>query len=534
MNITKYKKQILGGLFILLSLCIVMMLAPTLNDEPFFTTTKQESQSYNFGWEMTTSTSNKSELVELPFSVDKNLEYNAVITLTQTITSLPYKNVALQTMVFNRPISIYLDDSLLYQYDPQTDGIKEAVGSSNIFVPLENARIGSVIRIEYINRVPKETARIQRINLVNATVSNAADTYMTIVSNMLCMFGLVFGFIIMLYAAITRKRNDNALCLFLIGAFLFFSTLWISCNTKYIQAFITNILFIHKLEIISFFILPSILWGIFLTRWPELNRFVFPIFAFMTGFVCIIFVCDAFNILDGFYFLDLFNRIGFINLIFFLLISIQAFIKKVHSYQSLILGMAGLGLILFLDLTLHYSFKNYAPIVNNYIFGAVGLGIIFFYTYVKQERDTYTMKIKQETTMTLSRMHPLSHLKNDIALQQDLSELPQDVIVIAFSLNDLQKFNQQYGFQAGNQIIQDFTNLLTQVFQSKAEIYHLYSNHYYVMLPKKEEALLFIYLDRIMQAQKANPSDYPLTFEHSVKKLNEVLFANQNKKPYKA
>lgn len=502
---------------------IASIILPTL-DGPQLAPQRAQREAFNEGWTLTTNLHPEAVQVTLPHHVYPDVEHNEVVTITNIIPELPFDDIALQTVVFQRPLSITVDGQLIYEYNPDVDGIKESPGSINLFLPLDSAKPGSRVEISYIQRVPRENSRIQKIYLMDAITP--LRSYPNLPPLFIVALFASFGLgLILLLLPLTGRFRYKPIVLSHIGAFFLMSSIWISANTKLLQVFVPNILLLHKLEMISFYSIPLFLWSIYYYQWPKLRKIVVPVLVVMLFFFLTALSLDAFNYLDVFYSLSAAHQLVFINAIFLLGINIYAFLKKIENYEVMIIGSFGLVLVNILDISVHLSYNNTTPIVNYYIYAALGLGSLFWFAYWRgsqmHTKDRITQQLKQE----LALIHPISQASNLKKLRMDLANgaINDSMILLVFHLEDLKQYSDNYGFQAGDEQIQKFVSALQETFQAYGLVYHVFANTYYVYLEHKHEPMVPVMVDRLQTYRKVVQLDTILSFQYEVEYMESHL-----------
>ena len=88
--------------------------------------------------------------------------------------------------------------------------------------------------------------------------------------------------------------------------------------------------------------------------------------------------------------------------------------------------------------------------------------------------------------------------------------------MISFDLNDLKKTNDNYGHEAGDQLLTDFSSLLAEIFSEKYLACRMGGDEFLVILPKEDEAAPKVLIDRMLKrCSQINETRKPLPLSYA-------------------
>ena len=103
--------------------------------------------------------------------------------------------------------------------------------------------------------------------------------------------------------------------------------------------------------------------------------------------------------------------------------------------------------------------------------------------------------------------------------------------MISFDLNDLKKANDNYGHEAGDQLLTDFSNLLSEVFTDDCITCRMGGDEFLVIIPDESKADAHALLDTLQQkCDRINETRTPLalSYAHGYCSSNDPEITSKN------
>lgn len=499
-----------------------IIILPTLNQSA---TKEDPMQVYDFNedWMLTTSSNPNPISINLPYLVEPAVGYDEWITIENTIPSLPFQQMELFTTVFQKNFNVYIDNQEVYSYSPNVDGISESPGSGNFIIELGTLEAGQKITIRFQNKVTTDLSRIQAISLFQTSGSNELLHFYPPLFFFSTLTSFILGTLLIMSSFNKTVRNYNFANLFLIGAFLIVGAFWISCNSKLLQLFTDNLLLIHKLELSSYYLLPLLLWGIIYTRWKELRTYVLPIYLFMTMIYLAFLFVDAINLVDIGRMLTFFTRLGYLNIIYLFVLSIVGFRKKVETYQYFMVGIVFFVIVMFLDLSLHFSYSNKLPVPQFLLYGILIFGTVMFFSFLNgldhHQKEIYKEQILYEASL----VNPKTHYPSRYQLALDASRILPNTTAIYVSLDSTYEYLMEDGYPKFDEQLALCTKLITSSIGNKGNIYQLENNLFAIIIDQPHLEFIPFMMDTIEQSFR-NESQIVIDYTISTSLLANLHF----------
>lgn len=472
----KYFNVIAIITLVLIVVLNLIIMIPTLNDSSISNDRDLQTIDFNENWQLTTPKQESPLTVTLPHLVSPATDYKDWIIIENIIPETSFSNLSLLMTVFQKNFLIYIDDELFYTYTPNVDGITESPGSGSFIVELSDVEPGQKISIQFQNLVTADISRIQKITLFDVGGQSELLHFYSSIFLLITSTTSVFGIVLFLFAFTKRNRRYNPVNLMFIAGFLFFSGIWIACNSKFIQVFSSNLLFIHKLELSLFYSLPVLLWGMIYTRWESIRNYVLPILVFMTLLYITFLSLDAFQVVDIGSFLTFFTRSGYLNIIILLVISVVGLVKKIETYEYFIGATFVFIIIIFLDLTLHFSYSNTIPVAQQLLYGVIVLGTVMALSYLKGktsfEKDLYFNQVKYETSL----ISEFSQLPSKEQLRIDQVNYASSASVLFISIDTQYEYLRKTGIHSFESQVLEVRDSIIMNTTNKGILYQINSN----------------------------------------------------------
>ncbi len=335
--------------------------------------------------------------LSLPTHIDHYFKKGDVVDL---YTHLPLTSIDkpyLYTSLYLQYVEIYLDGKMIYQYgSPVKENETVVVGSGYICIPLPENYTNSNLHIRYIHTFNHITNYLFPITLRAQDLKSTLiyEKAETLYANS-CFF--ICGLLCIGIGIYWLVKRQPFLSMFLIGLFGLNASVWFLCNTKCIQLFTSDLVFVHNLEYFCFYLLCIPLWLFFYINvsTPFLKKYCLTVLIpFITFFIgaSILNFCNVVNYFQ----LLTFYHILLITSILLLILLICFFLYQHHPLgRGLLIGILALTISGVLELIKFYSTNIPIRSFFNY-------GIIIFFISI----SVSLVNLQQKPSKTIQPVFP--------------------------------------------------------------------------------------------------------------------------------
>lgn len=431
----------------------------------------------NDGWQL-----GSEEFVELPAKLDvpKDQPVSVYITLPADFRS--DQTICLRSSL--QAISVRLAGELIYHFDAT-----EGYGGNSAWIKNMNLPPASAW---HIIRLPAESDGVQleielqspysamsgRVNSVFYGSKGAVLFYLYTyygVGVLTSFIVLLTGVVMMFTAVLLRDARDNSL--WYLGFFAVFTSIWLFTESRMIQFFTGNSLFIGSAAYLALIVIPIPLLlyvqNAIVRRWRKAYSVACLWFV---GLFVINVVFQFSGIMDFFELVVLTHLSMFISVV---LIVVSLFREyRVYGNSEVLVFLKALVLLLafFVIEVVNFYFGNY---INTSVYVRVGLILFIIYLGVhslKRIRKLVDNSRRSELLEKLAYHDILTGAMNRTAYDRDLMKINfnHEVALIAImDVNYLKQINDEFGHAAGDEAIKLTYDCLEQAFAGVGSCYRI-------------------------------------------------------------
>ena len=286
------------------------------------------------------------------------------------------------------------------------------------------------------------------------------------------------GFITMLMGVLFYSKENNMYKIFYLGMLLLFVGVYSLCRAQFIRMIIPDPQVYNAVEFFSLYVLPISLIYLFLEDRHKLTKKYLSVLYAINRISCVTFVVVTtilhfFNIANYAKFLNAFYVVIVVEILIQLFVSKDLIGKNEKSgklyFWSVIMVQIGAMLAIF-AFRLRYTFWNeilhiwrwqeYLFVVFFFLAGILAAIALIIETSRVLYDSLYAAMYKK-----IAYTDALTGLKNRRSFEEELAWLEQNQDktsygIVCFDLNDLKKYNDTMGHDAGDTLIKKFANIL--------------------------------------------------------------------------
>ncbi len=465
-------------------------------------------------------TQNGQVIDELP--IDLLTPANQEITISNVLSNDFYEPQLLLIRSSLQNLEVRLDGTLIYSHYHDPIGAMNTYASVWHIVPLPAESDGSILSITTVSPYPSMSGRFNQIIYGSEGEINhyLLTTYgfRLIVGLIVMAIGVLLVFINMMAF---RRFSESAT---LLGISVFFLGSWITAESRLLQFFIGDTLFIGSLAYLSLGFLPLAV-AIYvkkylLTNHKKYYQFYIDLVIFNLFFIFITHATGWLDYFESIIFTHVILITGIILTSLFIAIDLRS---KLRNNKD-VLGVLIFFLIIGVLELINFLFGDFDYIS---IFATIGIGILMVYILVRYIKSILS-KIKQgyekDIYHKLAYLDPLTKLYNRLAFNERLEEIfhNQDelnkLMLIYFDMDDLKKINDENGHLEGDQALIDVSQRLQHCYQSYGDVYRIGGDEFVFIgtqLPKEAYIPINDSFDKFMM-ESNHTSRYRLRISYGV------------------
>lgn len=459
------------------------------------------------GWQYNWEGSEKSDIVNVPVHVTGGLP-NQTLHLQRMLPNTAFNNPTLFLRTSQQYVTVYLNGSLIYQYDRQTlNPHGKSPGSCYHFVSLPNYYIGGRIDIYLTSPFKQYTGTISAIQVGNMSSHLLSilknQSFSLILSATILIGGLILVF---LFATLIIMGTRLPNILFL-GLFAIFSGIWMASESKVIGLFIQSPIFILNMALLSQYLMPiPILAFIKRTYLPRKHRWLTRFEWIFTGFFMLASLLKALNFIDLIEILSVFHGLVAICVIFVLVISIMEIIHGKKNIRIFFAGCMVLALFSGCDMII-FHFSD-IPWVNAHNLFQVGMLIFFLIAVASLAHHILAKREKElshEILLSLAYTDTLTGFKNRTSFEQTMAyfnvkiEKYTSIHLVMLDINDLKAVNDQFGHKEGDRLIIEGAAIMNDTLGRLGEVYRIGGDEFAIIIADVEPYFIQIEIDNMNQ-----------------------------------
>ena len=415
------------------------------------------------------------EIDSLP--IDIKTPKNQEVTIVTVLSNDFYESQRLLIRSSLQTLEVRLDGTLIYSHYHDPVGAMNTYASVWHIVPLPEHSDGLTLSITTVSPYSSMSGRFNQIIYGSEGEINhyLLTTYgfRLIIGLLVMAIGILLVFINMIAF---RRFSESAT---LLGISVFFLGSWITAESRLLQFFIGDTLFIGSLAYLSLGFLPLAV-SIYIKRYlltthKKYYQFYIDLVIFNLFFIFITHVTG---------WLDYFESIIFTHVILIMGIVITGLFVGMDLKSKLknnkdVLGVVILFLVIGVLELINFLVGNFDYIS---IFATIGIGILMVYSLIRYIKSILS-KIKQgyekDIYHKLAYLDPLTKLYNRLAFNERLDDIfhNQDelthLMLIYFDMDDLKKINDENGHLEGDQALIDVAQRLQHCYASYGDVYRI-------------------------------------------------------------
>lgn len=334
---------------------------------------KENKVPLNYNWYYSLNGKSPVSLC-IPTHVDSYYHKGDIVDLYTTLPNTSIKQPYLRTKIFLQNVKIFLDDTLIYSYTGDLNVFGDVeVGSGILAIPLPEDYAHKTVHIQYIHNFDHITNYIFPIHL---TEKNLTETLLFDSAETFYLNGcfLLIGVVCIIFSYYQKYNKQPCLNFLFLGVFAIIYSMWSLCNSKMLQLVTRNLVTIHHLEYVCFYLALIPLWLFFYTIVTKRIAKIYCLIGALpsTIFFFIAIILHYITHINFFELLPFYHLLLMINLLLIILLISILIYKKHPLSQGLLVGILCLALSCILEILKFYT-------TNIKIDSFVNYGIILFF-----------------------------------------------------------------------------------------------------------------------------------------------------------
>lgn len=502
--------------------CIVasaLIILSALFASPAYPAHQGKSQPFNQGWTVYEDGMKIADQASLPLPIqNKNC---SVIDLYNVLPDTGFHQEVLSTTVFQRGIRVFIEDELVFQDTGGVlDGPGKTPGSGRFYIELPMDVHGKEIHIQFTRAVLSDQSATARIELQDSFF----DPYLAIPQGNLLFFVVIallfLGLLLLILALLLRGLRVNLTAVYFLAAFLISSAVWAMCNTKVIQFFTNNLVLVHTLEYMSFYLIPISLWGFLRLNWKSESRLVSWALWVMSGFYFVAVTCKLLGICDLFALLRIFHFLLLFNVGVFVITAIMAFRSGNLSVRLFYAGFIVLCAGGVTDLVRFYIGVSSETVATYFVTGVLALGVCIIVIFMVSIKDVMTAQIREDVYKKLAYTDPLTQINNRLMFDEDIAAFQKKAgagnnwVLANIDVDKFKGVNDTYGHLAGDDVLRLVSERLTSAFTPEGKCYRIGGDEFVVIAVGITVEQMNERLEQMNQGLVNNRLDIPVTISY--------------------
>lgn len=475
------------------------------------------------------------ETAEAVFPYSVKTPGAAEIELHGTIPETPYYVAVLETVVFQKDVSIFLDGILLKERIFESKSLNQSSpGSGRLLVPLPEDSAGKEIVIKLSKAVPEDNGPIAKLNIINGLMSERSIISLSGAAFLATSLMFFVGICLLITSLAYAFGGIKMYSLCSMSMFVITTSLWVLCNSKAMQYFTDNWVLIHNLEYMAFYSCPLWIWMFFSQNWNYKKRLCRAANTSVITFFMITLTAKAVGISDFYYFLKLFHVLAFANIALILAIGIMGYKKQTLPMKIFFWGIGFLCFTSLIDLMRYYTIFSPDAMAFFFIAGIISMGACLFLTFILMSKEKFKNIIEDNVYKELAFTDILTGLNSRAKWENDITEMERkkdtfrSIIAVMIDVNDLKVVNDNFGHQAGDQLLITVSRALKKQFDSIGSCYRLGGDEFCVLVTDKD----FVWIEQRLAladlALKQTDLPHPVTAAWGYAEYKKNLHGNMN------
>lgn len=491
----------------------------------------ERSMPFNEGWTVCVDENLPNSRIELPYKIYHD---SHTIDIYNKIPNTGFDSNMMILRVFQKNVKVSLDGQILYQSEFNKKLWNEfSPGSGICFVSLPEDAQGKEIHIEYGLMPGTSETVVSTIKIIDGIVSPGTyfgeSKFLLFIASSMLLVGIIGIVTTFVYIAMGTKLYQLGLLSLLIAS----SSTWIMCNSKIMQYFTPNLIFIHNLEYISFYLIPVALWGFVSTNWNDSKKASGMMFGLMSAFFAITITLKSIGITDMFHFLKLFHLILLANVAFIFYTAITGMRCRARSLNIFYLGFVILAVFGTIDFVRYYTVFNTDKMVIFSFIGLLGMSICMILSFIYSTKDKITAATENRIYKNLAYYDPLTGVNSRLKFEEDKNHIWNDIknttaiTVSMIDINGLKAVNDTHGHIMGDRLIKIVANEIRSVFKENSSCYRIGGDEFCIISTGVNLHLSDLCFKRLDDSLKNTDFILPISVSHGTaifdRKIHEKI-----------
>lgn len=466
-----------------------------------------------------------------------------------------YDNISLPTLnvyTIHSTLKVYLDDEVIYTYGQRLYDENKLLGYGNHFVSMPYGANSKWLTVEMTVSEENALDGVKAMKLMDGNSAMIKDLSGKRVNLSIAMFLIVFGVIIMVLSMLMLKRAVNFVQTFCIALFSFLIGCWTLCNNDLIEYFTTDLLMKSYLEYYSLYILPLPFTYYFrdkidarcTPKW--LKVYFWGLVAAEIVYIASAVILQETNLVHLPHILVGSHILMILAIVLILAIGVIDITVKKQRPTVVMIGFLIAIAIVIVELIRFNIDKYITGFANNVYssdtcFAVLIIVISMLVDYGSKTSKSLFENAQRAVLEQMAYMDELTGLGNRRMCEKKLTELEEKerssdsmYAIISLDLNFLKNTNDTYGHKKGDELIKNFSDVLSNVFGLYGTVTRTGGDEFVVILDditeEKVKSLLAQMLEQ-MEEKNKSASEVILSTAYGYAMKGEIpLNQEQNEK----
>lgn len=466
-----------------------------------------------------------------------------------------YDNISLPTLnvyTIHSTLKVYLDDEVIYTYGQRLYDENKLLGYGNHFVSMPYGANSKWLTVEMTVSEENALDGVKAMKLMDGNSAMIKDLSGKRVNLSIAMFLIVFGVIIMVLSMLMLKRAVNFVQTFCIALFSFLIGCWTLCNNDLIEYFTTDLLMKSYLEYYSLYILPLPFTYYFrdkidarcTPKW--LKVYFWGLVAAEIVYIASAVILQETNLVHLPHILVGSHILMILAIVLILAIGVIDITVKKQRPTVVMIGFLIAIAIVIVELIRFNIDKYITGFANNVYssdtcFAVLIIVISMLVDYGSKTSKSLFENAQRAVLEQMAYMDELTGLGNRRMCEKKLTELEEKekssdsmYAIVSLDLNFLKNTNDTYGHKKGDELIKNFSDVLSNVFGLYGTVTRTGGDEFVVILDditeEKVKSLLAQMLEQ-MEEKNKSASEVILSTAYGYAMKGEIpLNQEQNEK----
>lgn len=419
------------------------------------------------------------------------LKKGDVIHLERNLNEFDFAEARLILDTWHVAVSVSLDGKEIYSANEEYVDSSKMLGNIRHYVELPNGYQGKRLHIDMICTENDAMSGLLPIGL--ADISDMSVEYYNRLYPLLLPAAVMVGvgLITMILGAVFYSKENNLYKIFYLGMLLLFVGIYSLCRAQFVRMIIPQPEIYNTIEFFSLYVLPISLTFLFLEDRHRLSKPYLRVLYAVSRISCVTFavvttLLHVFHLVSYVKFLNVFYGLIVLEVLIQVLISKNLVSKEDKAgylyFWAVIMVLIGAVLAIFafelrytkLNEVLHiWRWQEYLFVV--FFFAA---GILASIALVMETSRVLYDSLYAAMYKKIAYTDVLTGLNNRRSFEEELQWLEGNQEstaygIICFDLNDLKKFNDTMGHDAGDTLLKKFANILQTVCGTEVSAYRV-------------------------------------------------------------